>query len=253
MNNNELAIFGLMHIQLDAFDAEPYLMMPWNPSTYAGFIEGAGFQKAKDLLAWDIDLTVPLGGRIEKLKERLASRRKIRIRPVRMGKREFQADLDNLKQVYRAAWSDNWGFVPPTDAEIDQLAVELKPIVDPELALFAEVDGALAGCALALPDLNQVLRHMNGSLWPFGVIHFLRRRSLITRGRVLLLGVLPEFRRLGLYPLLIADLHQRGRQRGYTRAELSWTLEDNHLVNEGIVAAGGRHSKTYRIYEKPVG
>jgi len=93
---------------------------------------------------------------------------------------------------------------------------------------------------------------MNGRLLPFGLIPFLRRRSIINRARVLLLGVLPPFRRLGLYPLLIAELHRRGRARGYTRGELSWTLEDNHLVNAGIVAAGGRQHKTYRIYEKSV-
>ena len=237
---------------VDAFEHQPYIMMPYNPPSYRGFIEAAGFTKVKDLLAWDIDMTEPLGGRIARLQERLASRRRIQIRPVRMTRDGFQADLDHLKTIYRAAWSDNWGFVPPTDAEIQQLAVELKPVVDPELALFAEVDGKVAGCALALPDLNQVLRHMNGRLWPLGVIHFLRRRSLITRARVLLLGVLPPFRRFGLYPLLIADLHRRGRARGYTRGELSWTLEDNHLVNEGIAAAGGRHHKTYRLFEKPV-
>ena len=164
----------------------------------------------------------------------------------------FQRDLDHLKAIYRSAWSDNWGFVPPTDAEIQHLAVDLKPVIDPQIALFADVDGVMAGCALALPDLNQVLTRMNGRLLPFGLFHFLRRRSIIDRARVLLLGVLPEFQRLGLYPLLIAELHRRGRAQGYTRGELSWTLEDNHLVNAGIVAAGGRHHKTYRIYEKPL-
>lgn len=235
---------------VDAFEHEPYIMMPYNPPTYAGFIEQAGYRKAKDLFAWDIDINAPLGDRITRLQDRLATRRRIQVRPVRMTRAGFQDDLDHLKAIYRAAWSDNWGFVPPTDAEIQQLATELKPVVDPELALFAEVDGVVAGCALALPDLNQVLRRMRGRLWPFGIIHFLRRRSLITRARVLLLGVLPAYRRLGLYPLLIADLHRRGRARGYTRGELSWTLEDNYLVNQGIVAAGGRHHKTYRLYEK---
>lgn len=235
---------------VDAFDHAPYILMPYNPPSYGEYIEGAGYHKVKDLLAWDIDMQQAVGDRVARVHERLAARRRIHIRTVDMSRAGFQRDLDHLKAIYRSAWSDNWGFVPPTDAEIQQLAADLKPVVDPHIVLFAEVDGVVAGCALALPDLNQVLSRMSGRVLPFGVIHFLRRRSIINRARVLLLGVLPEFRRLGLYPMLIAELHRRGRARGYVRGELSWTLEDNHLVNAGIVAAGGRHHKTYRIYEK---
>lgn len=238
---------------VDAFEHAPFVLMPYNPPAYVVYIESAGYRKVKDLLAWDIDMREPLAARITRVHERFAARRRIRVRPVDMSPAGFRRDLEHLTLVYRSAWSDNWGFVPPTDAEIQHLAVGLKPVLDPELALFAEVDGEMAGCALALPDLNQVLKRMNGRLLPFGIVHFLRRRSIVNRARVLLLGVLPAFRRLGLYPMLIAELHRRGRARGYLHGELSWTLEDNHLVNAGIVAAGGRHHKTYRIYEKPVG
>lgn len=237
---------------VDGFEHAPYLLMPYNPPSYAGFIERAGFRKVKDLLAWDIDLHQPLGPRIARLSARLLTQRRLRVRAVDMSPGGFTRDLDHLKAIYRSAWRDNWGFVPPTDAELDQLARELKPVLDPEIALFVEVDGAVVGCALALPDVNQVLKRMNGRLTPMGLLHFLRRRTIITRGRVLLLGVLPAYQRLGLYPVLIAELYRRGRARGYTRAELSWTLEDNALVNAGIVAAGGRLHKTYRLYEKPV-
>ena len=144
------------------------------------------------------------------------------------------------------------GFVPPTDAEIRQLAVELRPVLDPELVLFAERAGEPVGCAVAIPDVNQVLKRMQGRLFPFGVLHFLRRRTIIDQLRVVLLGVMPAVRRAGLYPLLIAELHHRAVARGYRRAELSWTLEDNAAVNAGIEAAGGRRHKTYRLYEKPI-
>lgn len=237
---------------IDGFEDPPYLLMPYNPPSYPVFVERAGFRKVKDLLAWDIDLRQPLGDRITKLGTRLQARRHVNVRAVDTSPSGFSRDLHSLKLIYRSAWRDNWGFVPPTDAEIEQLARELKPVIDPEVALFVEVDGAVVGCALALPDVNQVLKRMNGRLTPISLVHFLRRRTIITRGRVLLLGVLPAYQRLGLYPLLIAELHRRGRARGYTRAELSWTLEDNVLVNAGIAAAGGRLHKTYRLYEKPV-
>ncbi|MGE3706006.1 MAG: N-acetyltransferase family protein, partial [Vicinamibacterales bacterium] len=194
----------------------------------------------------------PLGARERRQHARLKARHGITVRPDSLPREGYERDLAALQHVYREAWSDNWGFVPPTEAEMRQLARELRPVVDPGIVLFAEVRGELAGCVVALPDVNQVLKRMNGRLWPFGIVHFLRRRSIIDRARVLLLGVLPAYRRLGLYPLLISELYVRGRQRGYRRAELSWTLEDNELVNSGIEAAGGRRHKTYRLYEKPV-
>jgi hypothetical protein len=142
--------------------------------------------------------------------------------------------------------------VPPTEAEIRQLAGELRPILDPEIVLIAEQGTRPVACAVAIPDVNQVLKRMNGRLLPFGLIHFLRRRWIIDAARVLLLGVVRDVRRTGIYPLMIAELHRRGVARGYRRAELSWTLEDNETVNAGIAAAGGVRDKTYRLYEKPL-
>ena len=106
---------------------------------------------------------------------------------------------------------------------------------------------------MAIPNVNQVLKRMHGNLLPFGLVHFLRRKSIINELRLLLLGVIPEVRRIGLYPLLIAENHRRALAAGYKHAELSWTLEDNEAINAGIEATGGRRHKTYRLYEKPIG
>ena len=236
---------------VDGFDDDPCLLMPFNPPQYAAFIEANGYRKAKDLLAWDIDLAVPLGARIERLAERVRRRRDITVRRVDM--RAYFRDLEILNTIYRSAWDQNWGFVPPTDAEMRQLAVDLKAIVDPDLVLFAETNGRAIACVVALPDVNQVLKRMNGRLLPFGLLHFLRRRRIITRARVLLLGVVAEHRNIGVYPLLISEAHRRAVANGYTRAEMSWTLEDNHSVNAGIAASGGALYKRYRLYEKPLG
>lgn len=235
---------------IEGFGDRPYALMPYNPPSYAAFIERAGYRKAKDLYAWDLDLTSPLSPRVERLAERARRRKGVVVRPVDL--RRFDAELDILKTVYRGAWADNWGFVPPTDAEIRQLAIELRPVVDPELVLFAEIHGEPVACAVSIPDVNQVLHRMNGRLLPFGLLHFLRRRQIVTRTRMLLLGVLPDARRLGLYPLLMAEARRRAAARGYRRGEVGWTLEDNDLINAGIEAAGGRRVKTYRLYEKPL-
>lgn len=236
---------------VQGFDEDPYILMPYNPAEYADYVLGCGYTKAKDLIAWDLDATRPLGPRIERLADRLRRRSDIVVRRVNM--RSFDSEVKVLQQVYGAAWEKNWGFVRPTDAEIRQLAVDLKPIIDPDLVLFAEMDGRPVGCTVSIPDANQVLRRMNGGLFPFGILHFLRRKSIISRARVVMLGIVPEARKSGLYALLISELHRNGVRNGMTRAELSWTLEDNDDVNNGIEAAGGRRYKVYRLYEKPVG
>jgi hypothetical protein len=235
---------------IDGFDDAPYALMPYNPPSYPGFVEAAGYRKLKDLYAWDLDVQAPIPERLTRIADRVRNRYGITIRTVSL--KNFDAELDILKVLYRAAWAENWGFVPPTDAEIRQLAVELKPIAEPDLVLFAEMRGEPVACAVSIPDVNQVLKRMNGSLLPLGVLHFLRRRRIVTRGRMLMLGVLPRVRRLGLYPLLIVESLERGKRLGLERAEVGWTLEDNVLINDGIEAAGGRRSKVYRLYEKPI-
>ncbi len=236
---------------IDAFDRDPYVLMPYNPPAYPAFVEAAGYQKVKDLLAWSVDLTIPVPERVSRVAARAAARHGLTVRHADLG--SFDRDLAILQEIYRAAWDDNWGFVPPTDAEIRQLAADLKPIVDPEMVLFVELRGRPVACSVALPDVNQVLKRMNGRLLPFGIFHFLRRRRIIDQTRLLLLGVLPEVRRIGLYPLLMAESYRRAGARGYRQGEMSWTLEDNDAVNAGIEAIGGRRSKTYRLYEKSVG
>jgi GNAT superfamily N-acetyltransferase len=236
---------------IDAFDREPYIMMPYNPVEYIDYVEQAGYAKVKDLLAWELSLEPPPNERMTRIAMRVMHRYGISIRRVEMD--HFERDLSIFQSIYRDAWIDNWGFVPPTDAEIRQMAIDLKPIIDPELVLFAEMRGQPVACAIAIPDVNQILKKMHGRLLPFGFIHFLRRRQIINQGRLLLLGVIPEVRRSGLYPLLIYDIYERARRRGYVRAEMSWTLEDNDAINAGIVAAGGVQHKTYRIYEKTLG
>jgi GNAT superfamily N-acetyltransferase len=235
---------------VEGFDADPCVLMPYNPPAYGTFLERAGYGKAKDLLAWTIDLTKPIGERIARVARRVAERHRITIRPVDL--RHFNRELAALQSIYSAAWSNNWGFVAPTPAELEQLATDLRPILDPDIALFAEQRGNPVGCVIAIPDVNQVLKRMKGRLFPFGIVHYLRRTRIIDAGRVILLGVHPDHRRMGLYPLLIAEVARRGQERGYVRGELSWTLEDNHDINAGIQAAGGMHHKTYRVYEKEI-
>ncbi len=233
---------------VEGFDTAPYILMPHNPPHYQQQIEGSGYVKLKDLLAWHMDLRAPLPERMTRIAERLRRGNGIALRTLDLS--AFERDLAIVQRIYESAWRHNWGFVPPTPAEARQLAAELKPIIDPELVVFASIGERTVGCAVAVPNANQMLKRMNGRLLPFGFVYVLRRRSLINQARMMLLGVEPDLRRTGLYPLLVAEVHQRARRRGYVAGEMSWTLEDNHAVNAGIEAAGGRRYKTYRLYQK---
>jgi GNAT superfamily N-acetyltransferase len=236
--------------QIDAFDTVPFLMMPQNPPEYPGYVEAAGFEKAMDLYAWLFDAEQGPSERLSRMAERVRRRERPVLRSADMKRLDREARI--LKRVYNEAWERNWGFVKYTDAEFDHLVEELKLILDPELALFLEIDGSIAAIAIAIPDVNQVLRTMNGRLLPFGIFKLLTRKRRIDRGRLPILGVMPEFRNRGLELVLIDEIARRGAAKGLRSGECSWVLETNTAMNRGIEAAGARLYKTYRLYEKSV-
>jgi GNAT superfamily N-acetyltransferase len=239
--------------QIDAFDTDPYIMMPYNPPEYPRYAEAAGYRKIKDLYAWLFDTSWSAPERIGRLAERVRRRQEgLVIRPADM--KRFRAELEILKRIYsEEAWGHTWGFVRYTDAEFDRLASELKLIADPSIILFAEVDGQTAGVAVGLPDANQLFKRMRGKLLPFGVFHFLNRKRIIDQMRLPILGLMPEYRNKGLDLVLMHDIYERAIAAGYKRAELSWTLEDNKAINHAIETGGAKLYKKYRIYQKTLG
>ena len=238
---------------IEGFDTPPRIMMNHNPPYYQRLLESWGLVKAKDLLAWWFDRA---DNRIASWRcrvERLAARSGVRVRP--MSKRNLHAEVRQLHAIYNQAWKDNWGMVPMTLAEFEHMAEELAPLAVPELMLVAEVEGQAVGFSLTLPDFNEVLPAVDGRLFhyglPIGLWRLWRGLKRIKTARLLALGVLNEFRRRGIAELLILRTFDYGTQvMGYTGAELSWTLEDNALVNHTIEAVGGRRYKTYRIFER---
>lgn len=235
---------------VDGFDSPPRVMMTHNPPWYERLLEGAGYRKSKDMFAYDITGEAP-PERLVRGVARLRERAGAVIRPIRM--KELEREIERVREVYNDAWERNWGFVPMTGAEFDEMAKQLRQIVDPELCLIAEVDGEVAGFELALPDFNQAIRHANGRLLPFGIFKLLWHARRIDRIRVVTLGVKPEYRRLGLDAMMTLRVFERGLARGYRRGECSWILEDNWPMRRILEHLGARVYKTYRILEKPLG
>ena len=240
-------ITGLL---IDGDRGPPALLLAHNPPWYPALLEGCGLRKVKDLYAWH----VVAGNTPEHLfrAEKLVTQRYgTRIRTLDMSR--LDEELVLVRRLYNSAWRKNWGFVPMTDAEIDHMAAELKPIIDPNLALFAETpDGVVIGLALAFPDFNQVLHKLNGRLTPLGIIKVLIHKRKIVRLRVLILGLLEEWRGMGIDALLYLALFRNATAAGMREADLSWILEDNHRMNAAIERLGGRIYRTYRLYEAPL-
>ena len=169
----------------------------------------------------------------------------------------FDAEVRTLVGIFNDAWSDNWGFVPFTQAEIDHASKAFGPVIVPELAVFVEVDDEAVAFIVALTNLNEAIADFNGRLDPLNLAKLLWRLKIAGVGstRVPLMGVKKKFRNhplmgAGLAMMAIDQLRQNGKRLGKTSAELGWILEDNKATNNIIRSVGGVHYKTHRLYEK---
>ena len=242
---------------VDGFDDPPRILMTYNPRYYMDYIEKAGYKYARDLLAYALsveDFHKIIGDRLDKLTSRILERKNITIRNLNMKK--FDEEVDKVKLLYNSAWSKNWGFIPMTDPEFDQLASELKDILDPDLVFIAEKDGETVGFSLALADLNEPLRlayptpttpewwTMAKLIWNWKVL------KKVTWVRVYALGVIPEYRKSGIDALFYYKSALAAQKKGMLMGEMSWILDNNDLISRPAEAMGGKVYKTYRFYEK---
>lgn len=229
----------------------PQIMMTYNPKYYVDHFNKLELQKSMDLRAYKRDMTKPMNPIIIKIAER--SMKKANIRYRKISKKTFDRDIQIMHELYNGSWEDNWGFVPMTKEEFLHTAKDLKQVLDEDLIIFAEVDGKAVGFGVALPDLNQALiKVKNGKLFPFGLWHILNAKKYITRFRVITLGILPEYRKLGLGALLYLKLYDEAKAKGYVEAEASWILESNKDMVNAMEKMDGVHYKTYRIFERPL-
>ena len=240
---------------VDGFESPPTLMMPHNPRYYVSLLEAAGFRKAKDLWVYQggtEEHYVPVPERLARGTELIRQRQGITLRALNL--KDFKGEVERIKELYNGAWEKNWGFVPMTDHEIDHLAEQFKPVVIPDLVPMAEKDGKLIGFGIALPDLNVVFRrHRSGRLFPM-ILDLLwsLKMERIRRARILLLGVLPEYRGKGVDAMLYHWIWTRSGERQIYWGEAGWILEDNPAMNAGLEKMTFRVYKTYRLYDRDI-
>jgi len=230
----------------EGFELPPRIMMPYNPSYYPRLFERAGLRSTHELLAYEVQTPPSLPEAIGRVAE-AARNRGVRVRclnPKRLGE-----EAERFRQVYNAAWAENWGFVPMSEGEAEWMASQLRQVLVSELALFAECGGRPVGFFLGLPDLNPALRVLGGRITPWGLLRFLLARRRVDMVRVILLGVLPQHRRRGVEALLLQQGHEALRRLGYRGAEVGWILEENVVTRHTTERWNARLVKRYALYE----
>ncbi|MCX7184218.1 MAG: N-acetyltransferase [Nitrosospira sp.] len=239
-------------ILVDGFDTPPMVMMPHSPKWYGRLLEEQGYQPVKDLLAYwvDVDFEVPrvmrsLIGKFSK---------HIKLRTLRMD--NFSAEMEILRDIFNDAWSENWGFIPFTEAEFAELGSSLRLLVPEYFIQIAEVDGVPAAFMVGLPNLNEIFAKLDGSLFPFGWLRLIRwfRDRAVRTGRIPLMGVRKQFQNtplgMALAFMVIDEPRQSALSAGIKEVEMSWILEDNKAMRSILDLIGSRQYKRYRIYGK---
>jgi hypothetical protein len=237
---------------VEGYEHQPTFMTAWNPPYYDTLLQGAGFAKAKDLLAFWFPAAEP-GYELPEFVKRQAER------ALESGRMEFR-DLDPRRfdrevaacwEIYNDAWERNWGFVPMSRAEFEYMAKDMKRLLWPELAFMASVEGEPAGFMLAVPDYNVALaKNRSGRLFPFGLLRILRGKKTIRTARVMALGVKKAYRTRSILALFTHEVMRRGLAMGKIGAEASWLLEDNQLIVKPMRAMGARERMRWRVYER---
>jgi len=224
--------------------------MTYNASYYEQLVTSYGFAKAKDLLAYWIDVSAGLKDekmrRFHAVSEKVKARSGLSIRGARLA--DFEQEVALLFRLYNDSWQKNWGFVPVEQAEFRQIARDLKQIVVGDLVLIVEDRaGVPVAFSVALPNVNEVMPK-NGRLFPFGWWRLLTGMKKVKTARLFVLGVTPGYRKRGVEAMLCIETALRANRLGYSSGEIGWTLEDNLLVNRAAEAFGGRLDRRYRLF-----
>lgn len=240
------------------FRWHPMIMTTWNPRYYPTLVENAGFTRAKDLLAYffpmqprDGEPPFELPERYRVHAERALQGRRLVFRDIDL--KHFKHEVERGWEIYNSAWERNWGFVPMSKDSFLHEAEILKYIIFPQFAFMAEVNGEPAGFMIIVPDYHHAFKAIgNGRLLPTGILKILAAKKRLKTGRIMILGVKAEFRRLGLFALFANEMYRRGRDHGAIGAEASWILEDNDKLNKPLRDLGAKEYRRWRIYDRPV-
>jgi GNAT superfamily N-acetyltransferase len=237
---------------VEGFTPSPVVMAPYNPPYYEEHLTSFGLAKVKDLLCWYVSALEGhrLPERILRLTDAVAKRYKVRIRQLDM--KHYDQEVQNIIELSNSSIINNWGYSPVTEAEVQAMARDMKPVIQPKGVLFAEdAQGRPIGFAIALPDVNTLLRRLNGHMFPFGFLKLLFGISRLRRYRMFALGVIPEYQGKAVDSLLYRALND-SLYTPDTWMEINYVLEDNWPMVNAIKKLGATPLRRYRVYEMEI-
>ena len=241
---------------IDGFDRPPNMMMPHGRPYYDARMQSSGFTKAKDLIAYDMDVSAPWPKDAQRLIDRTARMSGMQFRPLDMSK--YAKEISLICDIFNDAWSQNWNFIPFGEAEGVYLAKSIRPIVNKDCFAIGELNGEPVAMSVTLPNLNEAIADLDGKVLPFGWAKVLWRLKVkgVTSWRMPLMGLRKHLQgtlKGAAMTLGVIDRIKRFHQsQGVLTGELSWILEDNDAIKTVIDTVGGKPYKTYRIYERPI-
>jgi len=234
---------------IEGYEPSPVIMAPHNPPFYNEYLSNFGLKKVKDLLCWEISLAdgYQIPERIINLTDSVAARYGIRIRKMNMKK--YDQEINNIIELSNKCLIQNWGYCPATEAEGQAMAKDMKRIIQSKGVLFAEdKEGKQVGFAIVIPDLNSLLKGLNGRIFPLGFIKLLWGIPRLRRYRMFALAVTPEYQGKAVDSLLYRALHEKLYSKDLW-IEINYVLEDNMPMINAIKKLDAKPSRRYRIYE----
>jgi len=235
---------------IDGFHRPPRFLMTYNPPYYAALLESCGLAKSQDMYAYEMDpaLLATITARYKPAVLAALDRSQVVIR--QLDPANYQKEIATYLDIYNRSLEGTWGFTPLQPSEARHIAAELQHIIVPQFAVFAQLDGQTVGAMLTLLDYNQILRKLNGHLFPFGIVRLLLGRRHITVARAMAVTMVPGYQSSGLGLVLLDNLVEAAAKWGIERYEFSWVLESNARSRGSLERAGTKITSTYRIYDK---
>lgn len=241
---------------VEGFDTPPMLMMGHARPYFEELVTNYGLKKVKDTWAYTLDIrNEVLPPVMQKLVSRAVDRGQVKFRPINMDK--YEEELKVILDIFNDAWVDNWKYIPFTQAELDHAVKELKLIIREDFTYIAEVDGVPQAMMVTLPNINEIIKDMDGKLFPFGIFKLLWRLKIkpsFKTVRVPLMGVRTEYQNSRLSGIMSLGLFEACRKPaakiGCEEAELSWVLEENTRLSKLLETVGCVKYKTYRLFQK---
>jgi len=237
---------------IEGFEPPPVVLAPYNPSYYNHQLNSIGMKKAKDLLVYYADSKegFQLPERYLALAKKVQKEYGIKLRPLDIS--HLKEEITTIVEIINCSIGTNWGFRPVTEEEARAMARDMKPILDPSAVVIAEgPNGEHIGFSISIPDINILLRGLNGRLFPFGWLKLWYGIPRLKQYRIWGLGIVPEYQMKGVGPLLYCHTYEMLYSRGVS-LEINWVLEDNDRMNNVLNKLGVKFLRRYRVYEMAI-